>query len=149
MSAKTLTMTGESRLYRTGEISSSLFYRDPAAAMAWLERAFGLEPCHVVEDETGALTHIEMGLGDGVVTIGGEWTGWAKSPASLGGANTQMLRVVIDGDLDALFERAVAAGAVVIQAPADQFYHQRTCRLADLEGHAWTFARNLSDAPKG
>ncbi len=140
-------MTGESLLYRRGVISSSLFYRDPPAAMAWLERAFGLEPCHLVQDESGALTHIEMSLGESVVTIGGEWIDWAKSPADAGGANTQMLRVTVDGDLDALFERAVAAGARVIQAPADQFYHQRTCRLFDLEGHAWTFAANLATAP--
>jgi uncharacterized glyoxalase superfamily protein PhnB len=147
MSATELKMTGDSRLYRTGEISSSLFYRDPAAAMAWLQRAFGLEPCHVVETAAGELTHIEMSLGQSVVTIGGEWIDWAKSPASVGGANTQSLRVIIDGDVDALFQRAVAAGARVIQAPADQFYHQRTCRLADLEGHAWTFAHNLPSAP--
>ena len=107
-------MTGESLLYRAGVISSSLFYRDPPAAMAWLQRAFGLEPCHLVEDESGALTHIEMSLGESVVTIGGEWTHWAKSPADAGGANTQMLRVTIEGDLDALFARAVAAGATAV-----------------------------------
>ena len=141
-------MTGESKLYQTGVISSSLFYRDPVVAMAWLERAFGLEPSLVVQDDTGEITHIEMSLSQSAITIGAEWTDWARSPASLSGANSQSLRVILDGDLDGLFERAVAAGARVLQSPADQAYLQRTCRLADLEGHAWTFATNLPSAPQ-
>ena len=45
--------------------------------------------------------------------------------------------------------RAVAAGAVVFQAPEDQGYLQRTYRRADLDGHVRTFAANLPDAPRG
>ena len=140
-------LTGESGLYRTASISSSVYYRDPRAAIAWLQEAFGLEIAHLVEDDAGELTHIEMGFGDSVITVASEWTEWAKSPAHLGGANTQSLRVTLENDLDAHFARAVAAGARVVQPPEDQAYRQRTYRVLDHEGHAWSFAANLPDAP--
>jgi uncharacterized glyoxalase superfamily protein PhnB len=140
-------LTGESGLYRTASISSSVYYRDPRAAMAWLQDAFGLEIAHLVEDDSGDLTHIELGIGDSVLTVAAEWTDWAKSPAHLAGGNTQSLRVTLEGNLDAHFARAVAAGARVIQPPEDQAYQQRTYRVLDYEGHAWSFATNLPAAP--
>ncbi|MHB8528653.1 MAG: VOC family protein [Caulobacteraceae bacterium] len=121
-------------------------YRDPMAALRWLEKAFGFETSMLVTDEAGAVGHAEMTWRDGVISVGGELVspellGPARmiSPLGLDGAGSQFLRVELEGDLDAHCERARAAGARITQQPADQFYGARTYRALDPEGHVWTF----------
>jgi uncharacterized glyoxalase superfamily protein PhnB len=127
-------------------IMPTVFYRNPMAALRWLESAFGFETSMVVTDETGAVGHAETTWRGGVIGVGGEFSSpeligpaRMKSPVSLDGAGSQFIRLEVDGDLDAHCERARAAGARITQEPADQFYGQRTWRALDLEGHVWTF----------
>jgi uncharacterized glyoxalase superfamily protein PhnB len=49
----------------------------------------------------------------------------------------------MEGGIDAHFARAQAAGAVIVQELADQFYGRRTYRALDLEGHLWTFLQPI------
>jgi uncharacterized glyoxalase superfamily protein PhnB len=123
--------------------TSSLTYRDPKAALAWLERAFGFEVTMAIDGPPDApeMCHYEMSCeGRGRIMIGGEWAAWARSPASLDGANTQTVHVQLPGGLDEHCERARAAGAAIAAEPEEQFYGDRTYRAVDLEGHRWTFA---------
>ena len=64
------------------------------------------------------------------------------SPETLGGASTRMVLVVEDPD--ALFDRAVVAGATAISPVADQDYGWRVGRVLDPFGHHWEIARPLS-----
>src|SRR5271166_3895542 len=48
--------------YRRPIFTPALFYRDPFAALDWLERAFGFERSMVITDSSGALGHAEMPL---------------------------------------------------------------------------------------
>ena len=127
----------------TSTFRSALFYQDPKAALAWLEKAFGFELTMLIEDADGALAHSQMSFGDGVVMIGQEWSADHKSPKSVGGKNTQTVGVHIDTDIEAHFQRAKAAGAVIDQEPATQFYGDRTYRCRDLEGHIWTISQTV------
>src|SRR5689334_10441667 len=116
---------------------ASVFYRDPFAALAWLERAFGFETAMLIEPQGDDPTtmHAEMRLGDdGRVMIGAEWSAWARSPASVAGANTCSVHVELETDVDAHCERARAAGATIEMEPADQFFGARTYRARDIEG---------------
>jgi uncharacterized glyoxalase superfamily protein PhnB len=128
-------------------LSSGLSYRDPRAAIAWLEKAFGFETTMLVEAPDGSVAHSELRLGDGVIMVGGEWSDDNKSPASVGGKNTQSLHLQIDTDVDAHCERARAAGARVFAEPQNQFYGDRTYRCRDLEGHIWTVGQTIEDVP--
>ena len=127
----------------TAQLSSALSYRDPKAALAWLERAFGFELTMLIEDGEGNLAHSEMRFGDAVVMIGNEWTEEHKSPRSIGGKNTQTLHIQITTDLDAHCERARTVGAEIQAEPATQFYGDRTYRCRDPEGHIWTVAQTV------
>lgn len=120
--------------------ASAVFYRDPMAALDWLERAFGFERSMLITDQDGALAHSQMSYGDGYIMVGPEWTADHRSPASIGGKNTQTVHVRVAGDIDAHCARARAAGARITQEPEDQFYGDRTYRAVDPEGHIWTFA---------
>jgi uncharacterized glyoxalase superfamily protein PhnB len=122
---------------------SALFYKDPMAALAWLERAFGFERVMLITDKDGNLAHSEMRFGDGMIMIGSEWTDYVASPASTNGRNTQTLHVQMDDGIEAHCARAKAAGAVIIREPEDQFYGDRTYSARDPEGHVWVFGQNV------
>lgn len=124
-------------------LSSSLCYRAPKAALAWLEKAFGFETVMVITDAEGNLGHSEMRFGAGIVMVGSEWSDDHKSPASVNGKNTQSVHVHLTEDIDKHCARAKAAGAEIIQAPETQFYGDRTYRARDLEGHIWTFGQTV------
>lgn len=127
--------------YRPKGLSSAVCYRDAKAAYRWLEKAFGFEPLMVLVDADGNLGHSEMTYGNSVVMVGDEWSADHKSPASLGGKNTQTVHVQLaeGDDIDAHCEKARRAGAVILQEPETQFYGDRTYRARDPEGHIWTF----------
>ena len=87
-------------------LSSALCYRDPKAALKWLEAAFGFEIAMVITDAEGNLGHSEMRFGNGIIMVGNEWTGDHKSPVSIGGKNTQTVHVHLDEDIDKHCARA-------------------------------------------
>jgi uncharacterized glyoxalase superfamily protein PhnB len=133
-------------------LTPTVFYRDPIAALKWLEQVFGFETSMLVTDDAGRVGHAEMKIGDAVFDVGAEFASpellgpaELKSPASLGGVGTQFIRIHMPDGLDAHFERARAAGARITQAPADQFYGARTYRALDLEGHVWNFDQPVAD----
>jgi uncharacterized glyoxalase superfamily protein PhnB len=129
----------------------SAFYRDPKGALGWLEKAFGFETTMAIDgpEDDPTMCHYEMSYeGRGRIMIGGEWAEWARSPASLGGANSQTLHVALPSGLDEHCERARVAGATIAAEPADQFYGDRTYRAVDLEGHVWTFSQHVRDVSR-
>jgi uncharacterized glyoxalase superfamily protein PhnB len=126
----------------------SLAYKDNRAAVKWLETAFGFEPSEVLTDAEGDIVHAEMTHEDGVVMIGSEWADWTRSPASLGGKNTQRVHVRIERGIDEHCARARQAGAKIVKELADEFYGDRTYIAADLEGHYWTFSQPMRNVSK-
>ncbi|MFI4975425.1 MAG: VOC family protein [Caulobacterales bacterium] len=129
-----------------------VFYRDPMAALRWLEKAFGFETSMLVTDDSGQVGHAEMRFGDGHIGVGGEWgspellgPAQMKSPASLAGVGSQFIRVELADGIDAHCERARAAGAKITQPPQDQFYGARVYRALDPEGHVWCFDQTIED----
>lgn len=126
-----------------GPLISAVCYRDPKAALDFLERAFGFELVMLIEDGEGNLAHSEMRFGNGAVMVGNEWSDDHRSPASLGGKNTQTIHIQIETDVDAHCERARTAGFEIIMEPATQFYGDRTYRCRDPEGHIWTVGQTV------
>jgi uncharacterized glyoxalase superfamily protein PhnB len=125
-----------------------VFYKDPIAALRWLETAFGFELGILVTDKEGRVGHAEVTWRGQGIGVGGEWASKErlgpasmKSPASLGGAGSQFVRIFMDEGLDEHCAKARAAGAQITQEPEDQFYGDRTYRALDLEGHVWNFAQ--------
>ena len=124
-------------------LSSALFYRDPRAALAWLEKAFGFELTMLLETAEGDVAHSQMSYGDGTIMVGSEWSEIHRSPASVEGKNTQTVHIQVDEDVDAHCARARQAGAVIDAEPETQFYGDRTYRCRDPEGHIWTISQSV------
>lgn len=134
-------MSGRARLPTIGPL---LWYRDPKAAIAWLERAFGFETRLVVESGDGGVIHSELTLGDGYIMVVGPPSGKAVSPVAFGGRATQSVHVQLTDGLDAHCERARAAGAKIEREPATQPYGDRVYTCADLEDHPWSFGQTVT-----
>ena len=128
----------------------AVFYKDPMAALKWLETVFGFEITTLVTDRDGRLAHSEMAFRGGAINVGGEWespdiVGPARmrSPATVEGVNTQFVRVHLEDGLEEHYQQARAAGARILDAPQDQFYGSRTYRAMDPEGHVWNFSQEV------
>lgn len=131
----------------------SIVYTDRLAALEWLQRAFGFETSLVVQRADGQIGAAQMSFGDGQLWIAEETPGQGGrnharmvSPVTAEGLNTQSVEVVMEDGIDAHFAQAQAAGAVIVQELADQFYGRRTYRAVDLEGHLWTFLQPIPTA---
>jgi uncharacterized glyoxalase superfamily protein PhnB len=122
---------------------SAICYRDPKAALKFLEAAFGFELFMLIEDGEGNLVHSEMRYGNAAIMVGTEWSDDHKSPASLAGKNTQTVHIHVQDDIDGHCERARTAGFEIIMPPQDQFYGDRTYRARDPEGHIWTVGQTV------
>jgi len=124
-------------------ISPLLFYRDPKAALDFLERAFGFETRMVVETGDGGVVHSESAFEGLAVMVVGPPAGPAASPLDLGGRVTGHVHVQLRGGIDALCERARAAGARIEREPADQPYGDRVFTCFDPEGQSWSFGQTV------
>ncbi len=115
-----------------------LFYRDAAAAITWLEQAFGFQRRMAASGPDGRISHAELTLGNAVIMLSSvnPERGW-RSPRDLGGV-AQSLCVYV-ADPDAHLTRATAAGAEVMLELATKDYGARDYTCRDLEGHVWTF----------
>ena len=117
-----------------------VFYADVAAAIEFLDAAFGFKERMRSEEQDGTIRHAEVQLGYAVVMMGGP-PGY-KNPKQLGGHVTVGMYMQVD-DVDAHYQRAKAAGAELQGEPADQDYGVRSYGALDLEGQQWWFAQPL------
>src|SRR5690554_5874455 len=116
-----------------------LTFRDARAAIAFLETAFGLEPAavHARDGDPSVVDHAELRWpGGGGVMLGS--AGKDDTPFGSRAAGNDAVYVVCT-DPDALFERAVAAGATVVMGLRDEDYGSRGFTVADPEGNLWSF----------
>jgi PhnB protein len=118
-----------------------------AAAIEFYARAFGATELFRLPmgDKVG---HAELMLGDSHVMLSDEWPDMnLRGPKSRGGP-TASLMVYVD-DVDAMFARAVAAGAVVERGIENQFWGDRTGTVVDPFGHRWMLATHVEEVPPG
>lgn len=118
-------------------ITPYLLYEDVASALDFLSRAFGFEETLRYTGSEGYVNHAEMRLGDGTIFLGDPGDDY-RNPKRLG-QETVGVYVYVD-DVDALHERARAAGAEITEEPVDQDYGDRRFAARDPEGHVWWFA---------
>ena len=123
----------------TQRIFPSLAYENAEQAMEWLGTAFGFTRHLVVPGPAGTVAHAELRSADGAVIMLLSTqlsTRRNRSPRTLGGTAQSVFTTV--ADIDAVHQRAVAAGAEVFNPPRDTEYGREFCCL-DPEGHIWTF----------
>ncbi len=105
--------------------------------IAFLKKAFQAEEIAVYQSPDGIVQHAKIRIGDSVIEMGEAHGPYQPMPT------TFFLSV---DDVDAWYERAVAAGATSINEPADQPYGDRVGAVADSSENIWYIATHIQDA---
>jgi len=87
----------------------------------------------------GKIGHTEVWIGDGVVMLSDARGPWKPMPAMI---------MVYTEDVDAVYQRALQAGATSVSAPKNQFYGDRSAGVADPCGNQWWIATHIEDVPE-
>jgi PhnB protein len=105
-------------------ITPHLHVNDGVAALRFYEEAFGAEETFRLDGPPGKIGHAEMRIGDSPFIFADEMEAWGnRSPRTLGGSGFSLMVYV--EDVDAAFERAVAAGAKAVMPVENHFYGDR------------------------
>jgi uncharacterized glyoxalase superfamily protein PhnB len=130
-----------------GTVTARLLVSGAADAIEFYRGAFGAEEIgERFMGPSGRVIHAELRFGDSVVMLSDEESeaAPARAPHSLGGAVSAIVATYWE-DVDAAWERAVAAGAEVIHPLEDQFYGERGGRLRDPYGQQWMLSQRIED----
>ena len=125
-------------------LTPMLCVRDGSSAIDWYKAAFGAEEIMRLTDGT-RITHCDLRIGAAVFMLADEFPDIdVLSPESIGGSPVMLLLMV--ADVDAVFARAVAAGAVQVRAVSGDT--MRNGKLLDPYGHRWMIMTMGKDAPQ-
>ena len=125
-------------------ITPYLCVNGAAEAIEFYKRAFGATEIMRMPAPGGKVGHAELKFGDSRVMIADEFPEMEfKSPRAFGGSPVH-IHLYIDG-VDAVVAQAVAAGAKIVRAVADQFYGDRLGTVSDPWGHVWHVSTHIED----
>ena len=121
-------------------IAPWLSVRNSAQAVDFYKSAFGAVDVYRLEDRGGSVV-ARLSVDGAEFWVGDESPEHFNfSPASIGGSSVRIILTVADPD--AVFERALKAGATQVYAVAEE-YGWRIGRVADPYGHQWEIGRPL------
>jgi len=126
----------------TPKFSSMLSVRNGAQAIEFYKAAFGAEVLTQVGGDGGVVAELSIG-GSGFWLADESPENLNFSPESLGGGTVRMVMIVADPD--AVFRRAIEAGAKSVWPVEDQNYGWRLGRLVDPYGHHWEIGKPLAN----
>ena len=121
-----------------------LVVNNGAEAMEFYKNAFGAEACGVHNTPDGKVMHAELMIGDARLMLADEFQAFGSLSAKTLG-NSPVVLNLYSGDVDALFEQAVKAGAVVTMPLANQFWGDRYGQVTDPFGHRWALGQHVED----
>jgi PhnB protein len=122
-------------------LTIALAVRGASRALEFYAQAFGAQEILRVPGPEGKIVHAQMRIGDSLFFLAEEdpniSTGY-RSPQTLSGTSCAIYMYV--SDADAMFERAVRAGAEGVVPVADQHWGDREGLVRDPFGHLWALA---------
>ena len=127
-------------------VTPYLIVNDAERALDYYKTAFDASEVFRMGAPGGKIGHAEIQIGTSRVMLADENpASGAKAPTQ--GVSTPVQLMIYVEDVDAMFKRALAAGAKEIQPIKNQFYGDRSGTLTDPFGHVWTIATHIEDVP--
>ena len=123
-------------------ITPHLVLDNAAQTIDWYKTALGAQEISRSVGPDGKIMHAELSFGDSRIMVNDPMMG-VKGPQALGGSPASLWLYVENSD--ALFNRAVGAGAKVQVPLADQFWGDRGGAIADPNGYTWWIATRTED----
>ena len=120
--------------YRT--VTPYLVVADVRGLLEFVTKAFDAEVKFQMPRPDGGIAHAEFRIGESMIMCGQAGGEHPPFPA--------MLHLYV-ANADAVFNKAVAAGATIVRPLADQFYGDRTGGVKDPFGNQWWVATHIED----
>ncbi len=129
----------------TLRVSPHFIARNAAEAIDFYKAAFGAEEIFRMTDPSdGRVGHAELRFGETLMMIADEYPDFgAVSPDTIGGSPVTFH--LDTSSTDAMVERALAAGATLLRAAADQSFGERIAQILDPYGHRWTLSQKIEE----
>ena len=126
-------------------VTAHMTLNDAAAAIEFYKKAFGAEEIMRMPGPGGkGVMHAEIKIGDSIIMLNDEFPDHGpKAPTSLNG--TSFVVHLYVNDVDAAFDKAVAAGAKPSMPVTDMFWGDRYGSVTDPFGHQWSVATHKED----
>lgn len=125
-------------------ITPYLIVNQALNAIEFYKKAFGAKEVMCMQDETGCVNHAELQIGDAKIMLADECPEMnARAPQSYGGSPVSIHLYI--PNVDAVVERALAAGAVLARPVQDMYYGDRSGAVMDPFGHVWFISTHVED----
>lgn len=137
------THSNEASIPRVVPLAPHLTVAGASQAIEFYERSFGARAGYVQKTPDGRVMHADLVLPNGgVFLLNDDFPehGGSRAPGTTPSPVTIHLEL---DDVDAVWEKAVAAGAFVEMPLADQFWGARYGVLRDPFGHRWSLAKQI------
>jgi len=119
-------------------VTPYLVVQGAAKVLEFVKGAFEAKELFRMPQPDGTIMHAEVKIGDSIVMMGEARGPCKPMPCSL------YLHVT---DADAVYKRALQAGATSTMEPADQFWGDRTAGVKDPAGNQWMIGTHKEDVP--
>ncbi|HTR51218.1 MAG TPA: VOC family protein [Kofleriaceae bacterium] len=106
-----------------------------AGLIEFLHKTFGATELDRMGPPGGPIVHAEVKIGDSIVMMG-EPMGGAAFPAQVH---------CYVPDVDAAYQRALAAGGTSVREPTTMFYGDRVSMVKDAWGNVWAISTHVED----
>jgi len=123
-------------------LTPHLVCRNARQALEFYKNALGAEINTISDSPDGRVLHSQMTIGDSILMMSEEFPEYGSlSPQSLNGSSVTLH--IYTPEPDALFNRAVAAGAKPVMPMMDAFWGDRYGQIVDPFGHRWSIAARM------
>ncbi|MQA18623.1 VOC family protein [Rugamonas rivuli] len=129
-------MDNKGRPQGANTITPNSIVRNVAGAVVFYQEVFGAEEVLRLHTPDGKVVHCELKIGDSRINLGESMEGWPEQP---------LLAQIYVADADAVFARALAAGAQQLSPVGDMFFGTREGRVMDPFGNTWTIATHKKE----
>ena len=119
-----------------GTVTPYLTVDDPAPVIEFLKKVLDAKEIFAMRDDEGNIGHAEVKVGTSILMLGKAHDQWKSRPGNF---------YVYVEDCDAIYEKALAAGATSISKPETQFYGDRHGGVTDSQGNNWWVATHVED----
>jgi PhnB protein len=137
---------------RYGTVTPHLIVSPCREALLFYARAFRAKDLGTMDGPDGVVMHGEMQIGDSIIMVSDEMppmpgeAPWRKTPKSARATTGGIMLYV--PDVDAVYARAVDAGARGVMPPTDMFWGDRYAQVEDPYGHVWAMATHVKDVSR-
>lgn len=124
-------------------ITPSIVCKNAANAIDFYKAVFHAKEISRMPGPGGSIGHAELQIGDSRLMLSDEFPGMATAPAPNSPPSSYLF--VYSENVDALFDRAVKAGAKVEMPLQNQFWGDRYGKIQDPFGHRWGLAQHIEE----